>query len=87
MNLRVEAVMIAKSKVGEHEIIHTFDLWQTPTKATKQILSEKTNDDIVKAYASWCRLIDLESYSVEHINNLNAWIKEHEGWVIAFYEM
>lgn len=87
MNLHVEAVVIAKSHIGKHEVRKTFDLWQTPTIATREILAHKTNADIINAYETWCNNRNPGSYSVTHIRALKEWIEEHKEWDITFYEM
>lgn len=87
MNLHVEAVVVAKSHVGDHRVRKTFDLWQTPTKVTREILAHKTNADIVDAYEIWCNNRDPEFYSVAHIRALKEWIEDHKEWNITFYEM
>ena len=87
MNLHVEAVVIAKSYIGDHRVRETFDLWQTPTKVTRELLAHKTNADIVDAYEIWCDNRDPECYSFAHIKMLRQWLEDHKEWNIRFYEM
>jgi hypothetical protein len=87
MNLHVEAVVIAKSHIGDHRVREAFDLWQTPTKVTRELLAHKTNADIVNAYEIWCDNRDPEFYSFAHIKMLRQWLEDHKEWDIKFYEM
>ena len=88
MNLHVEAVVIAKSHIGDHRVRKTFELWQTPTKVTTKLLSYRTNSEIIKAYEAWCNRSDPSCfYSLEHIKMLKQWLEDHKEWDIEFYEM
>jgi hypothetical protein len=62
MNLHVEATIEAVSKVGNHTICETFDLWQTPTKVTENILSFKNNEDIANEYIKWIKSLNTDTY-------------------------
>jgi hypothetical protein len=50
MNLHLVATIEATSKVGKHTIRDPFDLFQTPTEATDEILS---HEDVMTAYLAW----------------------------------
>lgn len=88
MNLHVEATITTMhEKLGEFEVRRTFDLWQTPTKVTRELLSHKNIPDIVDAYEAWCDSRDPDFYSIAHIRMLKEWLEEHQEWNIQFYEM
>jgi hypothetical protein len=52
MNLHLEAVITSVSKVGTHNIVNSFELWQTPTEATRSILKSSNKRD---AYIKWVK--------------------------------
>lgn len=88
MNLNVKAtITTVHETLGEFEVKRTFELWQTPTKVTKELLAHKTNADIVDAYEIWCDRNDPCFYSLEHIKMLKQWLEDHKEWNILFYEM
>jgi hypothetical protein len=89
MNLNVEATIITThEKLGKFEVRRTFDLWQTPTFVTSELLTYNTNPDLVDEYAKWCEKIDSEKQlSVAHIKALRQWLEDHKEWNIKFYEM
>ncbi len=89
MNLNVAATIITThEKLGEFEVSRTFDLWQTPTFVTSELLTYNTNPDLVDEYAKWCDKIDPErQFSVAHIKALKQWLEDHKSWNIEFYAM
>lgn len=88
MNLHVKATITTTHEtLGEFEVRHTFELWQTPTKVTRRLLSYKTNSEIFDAYEAWCDKRDPCFYSLEHIKMLKKWLEDHKEWNISFYEM
>jgi len=89
MNLNVEATYITVHDIGLELVARrTFDLWQTPTFVTSELLTYNTNPDLVDEYAKWCEKIDSEKQlSVAHIKSLRQWLEDHKEWNIKFYEM
>lgn len=109
MNLHVQAEKILYEKLNKKTykkfstpLIHNFNLWQTPTKITYEILNSK---NYFNAYKDWVSSISLDekepiydfkddsiighkivNYGKDHIEELEKWIKEHEGWDITWYD-
>lgn len=88
MNLYVCAKMDAVLANGKSKvIIESFELWQTPTKATRECLNSA---DPKTAYANWVKslwMADRDSFADEHIRELEEWLKEYSDWKIEWYEM
>lgn len=108
MNLYLVATIDATSKVGKHVIRESFDLFQTPTIVTREILKQR---DVKAAYCAWGEKthsfeisrpiyaeedifqqngpVGSEPYNAwtEHLQELEQWLQEHEGWDIEWYEM
>ena len=88
MNLNVKAtITTVHETLGEFEVTRTFELWQTPTKVTRKLLSYRTDSEIVDAYEIWCDRNDPCFYSLEHIKKLRQWLEDHKEWNIKFYEI
>ena len=66
MNLHLSASIEAVSKVGKHTILHRFDLYQTPTKVTEELLK---SDDVKSAYAEWSKQFDSEEMVNEYADD------------------
>jgi len=90
MELHLRATIEAVSKLGKHVIQQTYGLNQTPTTVTQSILA---SPDIKQAYIDWMEntrhwdTADEYSEIVERIEELEQWLKAHEGWEIEWYSM
>lgn len=86
MNLHIEAtrkIIVVKTKKQDIQRI-TFQLWQTPTKDTFEIL--KGNSYIL--YKQWINGRGCDEEDKEyHLNKLDEWVKhcEESGYTIEWY--
>jgi len=54
MNLYLEAILPAQTSLGPKQITESFELWQTPTIATRSILLGNAEPNIVyQRYKDW----------------------------------
>jgi hypothetical protein len=72
-----------RKKLGKDKIYKRFDLQQTPTNVTREILS---SPDILKSYIKWFESLKFDSPS-DHIKDLLEWIEEHKEWDLEWFEM
>ena len=73
-----------KSIIDETE----FDLWQTPTKLTCEVLALPTLDQRVEAYIKWADSVcSTKDVAQDHINSLYKWLRmcEAEDYQVEFY--
>ena len=91
---------ITVQSTGEEDIQKTyFNLWQTPTHATRTILK---SPDIKKAYIEWLNRLNIEptditdpvTYEIinevkDLIKKLNDWVEycEKNGYKLEWFEM
>lgn len=67
MNLHLAANLDAETKIGKKVITERFELHQTPTRITYEILECKNNDLIFQAYSGW-----ILSIFDDHFENVHA---------------
>jgi hypothetical protein len=83
MNLHVCATGVVKTPSGQDMPFNeSFDLYQTRTEDTYEILKHKKSEDIFKAYIS---LYALYAPGTEHKNELKIWLKNMQGYGFEIY--
>jgi len=103
MNLHLEAsamatIKLPNGKKKRQKVVEKFDLWQTPTSITYKCLAGNTYE----LYKEWVMSFKEEycnktsngtwekvDYDVSeyHIEQLDEWLKCHEGWKIEWFLM
>ena len=67
------------------KINHTFTLWQTPTEVTEEAIK---SSNPLKFYKDWATgNIDADDTDIlnYHLQNLDKWFDDHDGWKITWY--
>jgi hypothetical protein len=94
MNLHLEATIEAETKLGKKEICEKFDLYQTPTEITREILARdnqlegykefvlKRSEDVqVPIYEEKDFFHEKEPIGFETVNYGNTHIEELNEWL------
>jgi len=92
MNLHVDAEFKTVDPMGKpHTVYEHFDLWQTPTEITKTAIRSENPRQV---YEEWLKKFPekypeaySEAYIAYHLEELDKWLQNHEGWTIDWYEL
>lgn len=80
LNIFLSASLDAETKLGKTKITEVCDLWQTPTKVTKNILNAENK---LNEYKKWVTSLK-NNYGNDHIKEVEKWLELYKEWDIEW---
>lgn len=91
MNLTIHAdvhtdVTLKNGEIRQKVVTEEFRTWQTPTDVTFDIIAKPTHNEKVKAHKAWVLSLrgPADDITCDHLESLDEWLADHEGWKIEF---